>query len=805
MNFGRAPHGARPILLGLELEPADLAMPRRHLASAARLALALVACLAAARASAQLRIVDYNIAQNSHFNSDPTDLNAILTAIGADVRNGFARPIDVMANQELTINGSEAAFIVGQLNGIYGAGTYAAAPVPAGVFSGGNGLPSLIYNTTTVSLINTIAFGNAGDSADQQPRSTLRYRLRPVGYGESADFYLYNSHYKADDDEESKTRRLIEATSIRDNSDALGEGTHALYVGDYNVYTHTEAMYQKLLSAGPGQAFDPAFRPGSWSNTSSFKDVHTQSPATSSAFSGQTLLGMDDRFDFQLATTELNDAEGLSIIPGSYHAFGNNGNHFMNGPINVTPVGATLAAPQPVLDALTRVSDHIPVVLDMQLPARMGVDVAAIPASVPQGSPYPLAVTVQNLVSALTALGGDELDYTLSVAGNLFGGANGVVQPLAAGNVHQITLDASTLGPKSGTITVTATSQGAGSPLFTLPVSYTVDPSGITPLPPNSTGRMAIARDDFDAPLNRIDFTQSPAPGAYNSTIRGFQRYQVGVTAMIPTPTLDQTVAGTDSTPPIGVINAATKTDGWFGVADTRESPANPEGNAVATWQFDVAGATALDVSIDMGACGNFEAASDNFNWTYSFDGGAFQPLFTSSINEASFQSYTFANGTMTTIDDPLVMTTTANQSFTLSNALQTLTSALTGSGNVLTLQLNVNTDSDSEGYAFDNIVVTGLVSFLASDFNKDGAVNSADLAAWRTGFGTPAGATKAQGDADNDGDVDSQDFSFWQRQLGMPQPGAVAAGGAVPEPGAITLVGAMVACLAINARRWRW
>ena len=54
-----------------------------------------------------------------------------------------------------------------------------------------------------------------------------------------------------------------------------------------------------------------------------------------------------------------------------------------------------------------------------------------------------------------------------------------------------------------------------------------------------------------------------------------------------------------------------------------------------------------------------------------------------------------------------------------------------------------------------------------AGDFNHDGKVDAADLALWKTDFGTAAGATHMQGDADADLDVDGADFLVWQRQLG--------------------------------------
>jgi hypothetical protein len=73
----------------------------------------------------------------------------------------------------------------------------------------------------------------------------------------------------------------------------------------------------------------------------------------------------------------------------------------------------------------------------------------------------------------------------------------------------------------------------------------------------------------------------------------------------------------------------------------------------------------------------------------------------------------------------------------------------------------------------------------LAGDFNIDGSVNAADLAVWRSGFGTQ---------------YDANDFLDWQRNLGAGGGGA----SAVPEPGTAVLVFAAAAPLLAEMRRSR-
>ena len=749
-----------------------------------RVAVACAGFCYALPGQAQLRIVDYNIAQNYDVVGDPGGLDSIFQAISGEVRNGFARPIDVLAMQELSESGSDAAAIAAILNGLFSVNSYMAAPVPGNAVTGGNGLPGLVYNSATVGLFDTLAFGNVGSLPDQQPRSTLRYRLRPVGYEAAADFYLYNSHYKSDDGTIDQQRRLVEAAAIRDNSDALGEGAHAIYAGDYNIADSDELMYVELTAAGPGQAFDPIGAAGHWRGNSDFKIVHTQSPATGpAAFTGQVLGGVNDRFDFQLVTGELLDNEGLSYLAGSYHTFGNNGTHNLNGAITT----GTGAAPA-VLTALAQSSDHLPVVADYQVPAKLGVQLGAVPSMVPVGAAASFNVLVENIASVLAAIGADELDYTLSTSGDLLGGSLGSDPALGGGNVHQVTLNTSTAGTKNGVVTVTSQSHSAANLLFTMPVSFVVGGGG-------STTRVTIAQDDFDSPANVLSFTQAPAAGA-SPTGSGFQKYQLGATAGIPPQLVDATTSGTanDSR---GVFNAATKDDAWFGVTDT-VNPSNLLGVAVATWEFDVDGASSLEVSIAMGAMGDFEAGADRFDWTFSLDGSVFQPLFTSSIDESATATYTLASGSEISLDDPLSMTTTGGQTFELSNAVQTLTSPIVGVGQRLSIRLSANTNGQDEAYAFDDIIVTGLVaSFAEADFNEDGLVDAADLAAWKSNVGLTA-ATKSKGDSDADADVDGADFLVWQRQLFAG--GATSAATAVPEPStAVLLAGGLAVMLSIG------
>lgn len=439
---------------------------RRRFLWLAALACAPVLCVAELT-HAQLRVVSYNTltGENPGVQTARPQAATVLEAIGLQSVNGVAKPIDVLLLQEQYTTEISTQSFVDVLNGIYGAGTYARSALNAVTsdFQRRGGGPAMLYNTQTVQLIAETRFGTVNGS--NQARSSMRYQLRPVGYGSSADFYAYSDHYKAGDTADDKTRRNIEAVAVRNNANAMGEGAHLIFAGDYNIQSSGEAMFQTLVASGAGQANDPlnaSGTPGSpvtWRDNASYKSIHTQDPDGP----------MDDRFDFQLVSGEMLDGEGMSIISNSYRVFGNNGTHSLNGAIT-TGSGASAT----VLSALRTNSDHLPVVADYQLPAKLGVELAAVPPIVTMGASISLDVTVSNVANVVAALGADELDYTLSVAGNLFGGANGVDLALGGGNVHQVTLNTATPGLKSGVITVASSSQGAANALQTFSISFEV-------------------------------------------------------------------------------------------------------------------------------------------------------------------------------------------------------------------------------------------------------------------------------------------------------------------------------------------
>lgn len=454
-------------------------------------------------ASGQLRVVTYNTATGSVGGQQTARpaVATVLEAIGNESVGGIAKPIDVLLLQEQFSMEVSAQSFVDVLNGIYGAGTYARSNLNAATsdFQGEGGGPGLVYNTQTVELVDEIRFGVVNGS--NQARSTMRYQLRPVGYDSSADFYVYNNHYKASTGAANEDRRLVEATAVRNNADSLGAGVPIIYAGDFNVRSSGEASFQQLLSAGHGQAFDPieasgtASAPVTWHNNSSLRFTHTQSPVNSALYPGQVTGGMDDRFDFQLVTAALLDNDGLSFLPGSYRAFGNNGTHnCCNSNIN-TGNGASPT----VLSALMHASDHLPVVADYQVPAIMQVTLDSAPGRVLRGAEIAFNASMVNAANVVATTGADELEYTLSTTGALAGGGSGSVAALTGGDTIPLSFDTSVAGLAAGQVQANSSSKSAANASFMAPVSLDV----------LDHANPSFAADN-DVDLLEIDFGQVP-------------------------------------------------------------------------------------------------------------------------------------------------------------------------------------------------------------------------------------------------------------------------------------------------------
>ncbi len=435
-----------------------------------------VVSLLAGSAHGAIRVVSYNTLDNPTNAFEDGLVQTIFDAIGTKPTNGIAKRADIIAVQEQTTFASEttASRIADALNSLYGVGSYTSALTGLGGDRVG-----VVYDTATVSLIGSTNVATSG------PRQAFRGQFRPVGYtSPDADLYVYSAHFKAGSSSSDESTRALEGLFLRNNADALGPDANVVFAGDFNFGDNGEAGYLNLLGGnGNTNASDPIDLPF-WPSPI-YAEHMTQSTRTSGGDGAGG--GMDDRFDLQITSDDLLDGEGLSYIgptstglgglDHSYQAFGNDGTSY-NQAITFPSTGRS--QPANVLQALHDFSDHLPVVADYQLPAWMDVVVSAVPTEVELGESVNVDVMIENIANVLSANAADELDYTVTVSGDLLIGGDPMGEivgfdPATGGaQTEQIELDTSSPGSKSGTIAVISNSQAVQAGSFSMPISFSV-------------------------------------------------------------------------------------------------------------------------------------------------------------------------------------------------------------------------------------------------------------------------------------------------------------------------------------------
>src|SRR5262245_13488678 len=268
----------------------------------------LVSIGSAASVSAQLRIVNYNVAQ---LNGNLSALQDVLIGLRTDDKPGFAVAPHLLIFQEVQnadtsipapMTSPLGSRIAAAFPGVpYARATYTFTSTEEGTV----GAQCIYYRTDVLAELA----GAHLDLATGASRNSDRWQFRLVGYNSlDARFFVYSSHLKAGTATADENERYDGAVVLRNNADLLPAGSHIIYVGDYNVYDNAELAYQEMISAGNGQAIDP-FGTDNWTGAAN-AIKHTQAPC----LTGCSLVGggMDDRFDLQLATNAFNDSEGLS-------------------------------------------------------------------------------------------------------------------------------------------------------------------------------------------------------------------------------------------------------------------------------------------------------------------------------------------------------------------------------------------------------------------------------------------------------------------------------------------------------------
>lgn len=254
---------------------------------------------------------------------------------------------DILLMQEI-VDAAGADLILTALNA--GGNQYARA-----TFINGVDTDNMLFYRTSIGTLT---------SQNEIPTALREFSEYVMQIGDN-EIRFYSAHLKASSGSTNEQKRLDEVTVLRNHLNNLPAGTEFVVVGDFNMYDSNEPAYQKFIANeadNDGRAEDPLASSGGvgdWHINPAFASVHTQSPRTTQ-FGGGAHGGLDDRFDFILTSFGINDNSKVDMIPGTYTAFGNDGNHFdtslLDGPNSA--VSATVA--QAIHDA----SDHLPVYAD---------------------------------------------------------------------------------------------------------------------------------------------------------------------------------------------------------------------------------------------------------------------------------------------------------------------------------------------------------------------------------------------------------------------------------------------------------
>ena len=298
--------------------------------------------------ASSVRMLTYNLLNFSDDNERETHYITILESISPDL----------IVVQEIIGQTGFANFQSDVLD-VYESGQWSGAPF---INQSAQQDIALFFNHDLFTFINTDAINTAQSSGT---RDVIEWNM--IHNLSGIEFNIYGVHFKASSGSSNASQRLEEATILREHLNSLPIGKHFIVAGDFNIYSNsssTEPAFNMLTGdsdVNTGRLFDPINRIGNWHNNSSFSDVHTQSPRTTS-FGGGANGGMDDRFDWLFVSENiLSDQSSMMYIEDTYTAFGNDGNHF-NDAINS---GNNTSVSDEIADALHDASDHLPVYMDV--------------------------------------------------------------------------------------------------------------------------------------------------------------------------------------------------------------------------------------------------------------------------------------------------------------------------------------------------------------------------------------------------------------------------------------------------------
>ncbi len=271
---------------------------------------------------------------------------------------------DLLLLQELKSPGGLADIVgaCGDLEGNYVSGTYEAQ-----ISNPNNSWrlqQNIVYNESILELV-------AESVVTTNYRDVNYFRLywkgsADIGTMDSVLFHVYVTHLKSSRGEENEALRLGMVEIWMNHIKQLPEYSRIIAAGDFNVYSAFEPAYQLLTTTnGTNTLYDPINMPGWGEDGSGHAGILTQS-TRSSGGSGGAGGGLDDRFDFVLLSDALmSEDQPVTYIEDTYKALGNNGTCYNR---DFLDCNIDNEIPYDILRSLWYMSDHLPVVLSLDVP-----------------------------------------------------------------------------------------------------------------------------------------------------------------------------------------------------------------------------------------------------------------------------------------------------------------------------------------------------------------------------------------------------------------------------------------------------
>ena len=295
-----------------------------------------------------LKITFYNLLNFPSSQQDRTDtLKKILDYIKPDI---------FVVNELTSFNGG--ALIKNNILNAGGSNIYQSALF----FDGPDTDNLLFYNQNKFSLYSQQQIPTQLRDISEY---VLYYKNQINLLSDTSFIYVYSIHSKAGNSPVNEELRRQEAESFKQFLVNNNRNERLIIGGDFNFYYAGEPGCQEILYGQGLNLLDPINQMGNWHNSSSFKNIHTQSTRSATGgYAGGAYGGMDDRFDIIFVSNDaINGVSGLKYIENTYIAEGQDGSYFNQALNNVN----NSQVPQEIANALFYMSDHLPVSLSFYL------------------------------------------------------------------------------------------------------------------------------------------------------------------------------------------------------------------------------------------------------------------------------------------------------------------------------------------------------------------------------------------------------------------------------------------------------